>query len=173
MIPKSYLSNNVETSAKSIEKVCSSFLSIDPDTNTYDYCKPYVMISEPDDNYECQADDFSTNETYNFKVNTCSKILYKEFEYESTFVTDMNLVCDGQFKVALVATLFLFGFFVGSFVFGVLGQWFFTFKKIPPSRSQPFFEHYVVHNTIGGGVLGQKVLWKFFFRNVLGIFYAY
>ena len=122
-----------------LKKHAVFFLYTDPETNTYDYCKPYVMISEPDDNYECQAEDFSTNETYNFKVNTCSKILYKEFEYDSTFVTDMNLVCDGQFKVALVATLFLFGFFVGSFVFGVLGQWFFTFKKNSSHTVPPLF----------------------------------
>ena len=47
---------------------------INPDTNTYDYCKPYEMVSDPDHeiNFDCQADDF-LNKTYDFIVNNCSR----------------------------------------------------------------------------------------------------
>ena len=37
-------------------------------------------------------------------------------------VTDFNLVCDEQFKVALVGTIYMCGLFFGSVLFGTMGD---------------------------------------------------
>lgn len=38
------------------------------------------------------------------KCGAQDQIIYGQFEYQSTLVTDLNLVCKDQFKVALVGT---------------------------------------------------------------------
>ena len=38
------------------------------------------------------------------KCHSSDDIIYEPFEYDSTFVTEMNLVCEDQFKVSLVGT---------------------------------------------------------------------
>ena len=50
------------------------------------------------------------------------RFLYDDFEFDSSFVTDNNLVCDQQYKVALVGTIYMCGLFLGSFLFGTLGD---------------------------------------------------
>ena len=65
-----------------------------------DYCRPYNLVSNFDPNAgDCQAPDFNTSDPYDFKVENCDKILYAGFEFESTFVTDNQLICDKQFQV--------------------------------------------------------------------------
>ena len=51
-------------------------------------------------------------------------ILYQDFEFVSSFVTDNNLVCEDQYKVALIGTIYMAGFFFGSFFWGNLGDMF-------------------------------------------------
>ena len=94
----------------------------DNETEEYDYCRPY-KLKEPFDGtkFKCQAEDFTTEES-DFLVDSCDRILYQDFEFESSFVTDNNLVCDKQFQVALVGTIYMSGLFFGSFLFGTLGD---------------------------------------------------
>ena len=49
-------------------------------------------------------------------------ILYQDFEFVSSFVTDNNLVCEDQYKVALIGTIYMAGFFCGSFIWGNIGD---------------------------------------------------
>ena len=49
-------------------------------------------------------------------------ILYEDFEFVSSFVTDNNLVCEDQYKVALIGTIYMAGFFCGSFIWGNIGD---------------------------------------------------
>ena len=49
-------------------------------------------------------------------------ILYQDFEFVSSFVTDNNLVCEDQYKVALIGTIFMAGLFFGSFFWGNIGD---------------------------------------------------
>ncbi len=41
---------------------------------------------------------------------------------DSTLVTDLGLVCDEQYKVALVGSIYMLGLFFGSFLFGFLAD---------------------------------------------------
>ena len=46
------------------------------------------------------------------------RLLYEPYEYESTIVTEFNLVCDEQYKIALSGTFYMIGLLIGSFVGG-------------------------------------------------------
>ena len=65
-----------------------------------DYCSPFKLVPNfPSDHVgPCTAEDFTT-ESYDFKVEDCDQILYADFEFKNTFVTENNLVCDKQFQV--------------------------------------------------------------------------
>ena len=51
-----------------------------------------------------------------------SSVLYQDFEFDSSFVTDNNLVCKDQYKVALVGTIYMAGLFCGSIIWGTIGD---------------------------------------------------
>ena len=55
-------------------------------------------------------------------MNSLPSILYQDFEFDSSFVTDNNLVCKDQYKVALVGTIYMAGLFCGSFFWGIIGD---------------------------------------------------
>ena len=55
-------------------------------------------------------------------VGNCSKIIYDEFDMDSTFVTSLDLICDKQYMVALIASIYMAGNFFGSFIFGYMGD---------------------------------------------------
>ena len=71
------------------------------DDGEIDYCRPFNLVSnfDPDHTGNCQASDFNTSDPYDLKVENCDKFIYAGFEFESTFVTENNLLCDKQFQV--------------------------------------------------------------------------
>ena len=52
----------------------------------------------------------------------CNRIMYDEFDMDSTFVTNLDLICDKQYMVALIASIYMAGNFFGSFIFGYMGD---------------------------------------------------
>ena len=94
----------------------SELFKWDSEAESYDYCSPYKFTGNAN---ECS---FDVNSTTDFDPDSCQKILYADFPMYSTLVTDLNLVCDQQFKVALVGSLYMAGLFFGSFIFGTLGD---------------------------------------------------
>ena len=46
------------------------------------------------------------------------KILYEPYEFLTTIVTEFNLVCDQQYKIALSGTFYMIGGLIGSFIGG-------------------------------------------------------
>ena len=48
------------------------------------------------------------------RCDISEKVLYDDFEFRSTLVTDLNLVCEDQYKVALVGTAYMVGLLIGS-----------------------------------------------------------
>ena len=86
-----------------IEDPANFFETVD---GAIDYCRPFSLVSDFDANAgDCQASDFNTSDPYDFKVENCDKILYAGFEFESTFVTDNQLICDKQFQVLKLSQL--------------------------------------------------------------------
>jgi hypothetical protein len=56
------------------------------------------------DGYEqgnCVQGDFDSSTLQDFKVSNCPKVLYDDFEFTKTVVTDHNLICDEQYKVSI------------------------------------------------------------------------
>ncbi|KAK3097593.1 hypothetical protein FSP39_011253, partial [Pinctada imbricata] len=49
----------------------------------------------------------------------CSSWVYSDEDFDQTFVSEMNLVCDEKYKVSLAKTIFFGGVLVGSFGFGI------------------------------------------------------
>ncbi|XP_071956989.1 organic cation transporter-like protein [Antedon mediterranea] len=49
---------------------------------------------------------------------------YDQSQYESTIVSEFDLVCDDSYKVSLAASSYLFGFFFGSIIFGAVCDYF-------------------------------------------------
>lgn len=60
-------------------------------------------------------DDITNFEACNV-VDPNQVVLYQSFEYSSTIVTDFNLVCDEQYKVALCGTFYMVGLLIGAFL---------------------------------------------------------
>lgn len=50
--------------------------------------------------------------------HSSERIIYEEFDFESTVVTDYNLVCDDQYKVTLASTVYMLGLCIGAFAGG-------------------------------------------------------
>ncbi|XP_071957175.1 organic cation transporter protein-like [Antedon mediterranea] len=49
---------------------------------------------------------------------------YDQSQYESTIVSEFDLVCEDSYKVSLAASSFLFGYFFGSIIFGAICDYF-------------------------------------------------
>jgi len=47
---------------------------------------------------------------------------YNTFQFQETLVTQWNMVCDQEYKVALVISVYMAGFLIGSFACGWLGD---------------------------------------------------
>lgn len=87
-----------------------------------DYCRFYrpsfLVLNESD---ECPAEAFSS------RVSTeCSNklgYLYpSDFEFESTAVTEFDLVCDQGYLVALIGSIYMSGLLFGSVFLGRLAD---------------------------------------------------
>ena len=46
------------------------------------------------------------------------KYTYNKFQFDETLVTKWDLVCDQQYKVSLVISMFMIGLMVGSILWG-------------------------------------------------------
>ena len=84
------------------------------------YCKPF-KYNDPQDGGSCSDVTFDQNKTVDFKCDH-DRILYADFSMDSSLVTDLDLICDKQFQVALVGSIYMVGLFFGSFIFGYLGD---------------------------------------------------
>lgn len=80
------------------------------ESDEYDFCLPF------------QYEDGMFNQNKTTQFSFCNNIIYEEFSMSSTLVTDLGLVCSEQYKVALVGSIYMFGLFFGSFIFGSLGD---------------------------------------------------
>lgn len=91
------------------------------DEGVIDYCQPFQYIGGEDAPCRWSPESFNTSNSMNFDPDQCQNILY-DSPMESTFVTDLNLICSDQFLVALVGSIYMSGLFFGSFIFGTLGD---------------------------------------------------
>lgn len=75
--------------------------------------------------YNCS--DHSHLELYypkKHKIVHCNKWIYDETIFHSTVVTQFNLVCENAWLAAFLQAATFAGVLVGSFVFGILGDWY-------------------------------------------------
>ena len=114
-------STNATFSSINLNK--SYLFPLDEDEN-FDYCKPYAYI--PNVQNSCSIEDFDHENTMDVdnppEFVDCNRIMYNEFDMDSTFVTNLDLICDKQYMVALIASIYMAGNFFGSFIFGYMGD---------------------------------------------------
>ena len=85
------------------------------DSGEPDYCKFY----RPE--YDTSAVGNCSHERFTTDVTECSsgmKYTYNKFQFDETLVTKWDLVCDQQYKVSLVISMFMIGLMVGSILWG-------------------------------------------------------
>ena len=108
------------------------------DNGDWDYCHQFPLKEGLENSSMPCGDPNNFNTTKSFSLDQCSKIVYNDFEFESTVITQNNLVCGEQYKVStiivlniqllsvlsltyqvgLVGSLYMEGMFFGSFIFG-------------------------------------------------------
>lgn len=74
----------------------------DNETDSYDFCKRFPVKADfdPSHAFNCEEGDFDFSQKVDVKSSDCPAFLFKDdFEFENTFVTDLNLYCDQNFKV--------------------------------------------------------------------------
>ncbi len=91
----------------------------DSEADDYDYCTQFAPRPGVTPG-ACTKDDFDNGTV--LMLDDCSNIMYGDFEFTRTFVTDNDLICDKQFQVALVGSIYMSGLFFGSALFGTLGD---------------------------------------------------
>ena len=115
--------NNCESpSPKFSDYDVDIFLPYDEEEDKPDFCRYYNVAPEDvNPSGQCPLPDFQ-NETA-LECLTKNTILYPEdFEFTSNIVTDFNLVCDDQFKIALVGSIYMIGLLFSSFFAGTLAD---------------------------------------------------
>ena len=80
---------------------------MEDDEDKLDYCRPYKYIKNVEGD-PCSIDDFDQTQFDDFNTME-GKILYDDFSMDNTLVTDLNLVCNKQFQVALVGSIYMVG----------------------------------------------------------------
>lgn len=92
----------------------------DNDKEDYDYCQYFNVTTKAEPGEMC------TNTSFSEELIQCipsdTEMLYKRFEFEETVVTQFDLVCGDQYKVALVGSIYMVGLFFGSIFFGYMGD---------------------------------------------------
>ncbi len=74
----------------------ASILFSKDDNGEFDYCKPHKYVGTGDK--ICTPANF-VNESMDFDVDSCQRILYADFPMDNSLVTDLGLVCDKEFLV--------------------------------------------------------------------------
>ncbi|XP_033127759.1 organic cation transporter protein-like, partial [Anneissia japonica] len=73
---------------------------------------------------ETQCRMYTTNDNETELTNCEYGWKYDRSHYDSTIVSEFNLVCEDSYKTSLAASLYLAGFLVGSLVFGLMCDYF-------------------------------------------------
>ena len=95
-------------------------------------------------------------------IDPSQNILYQPFQYETTIVTEFNLVCDKQYKVALCGTFYMIGLWFGA----LLGS-----KPSDYFGRKPLLFFFLMLGgfaNIAGGLVSNYWLYVFF-RTLAGI----
>ena len=112
-----------------------------------DYCNNYPPVSPAQENQTCpnQQDAFDSTGQL-LKCDGASAYVYPEFEFESSLVTEIDLVCGEEYKVgkmlpricqmnfvlnqpnspckvALISSIYMSGMIAGSFIGGRTMDW--------------------------------------------------
>ena len=105
---------------------------LDPNGMTFDavgaFGRVFQLLFKSSSSY-CDFDQDQPIDFNSFEGD----ILYEDFSMDNTLVTDLNLVCNKQFQVALVGSIYMVGLFFGSFIFGYLGDKIGRKKTLGPS----------------------------------------
>lgn len=97
--------------------------SIDVNGNeVIDYCNMYPVDANSVAEGNCSLDNFILDSDTYVQCHPNQQVFWSDFEFKSNVVTEQNLICEDQFKVALVGSIYMCGLLASSFVSGTLGD---------------------------------------------------
>jgi len=85
-----------------------------------DYCKFYMPKFIDPENKTCSTTEFDMSSAVQCPKG--GKFVFRDFEFDETLVTKWGSVCGKSPPVSIVQTVYIFGLFVGSFLFGKLAD---------------------------------------------------
>ena len=117
LIPPAFrCSHPCETANATFEAFGNASLFAKNSFQEIDYCS-YLSIKDGE-GINCDVSGLERNMDFKICNPSVDRIIYDDFERESTIVTEFNLVCKDNFKVALVGTIYMVGILIGSFFMG-------------------------------------------------------
>lgn len=87
-----------------------------------DYCKMYPLKRNTSQSEVCTGDSFDISSQLQDYCKDYNDVTYAPFYMTSSIVTDFGLICDHEFMVALVGSIYMAGLFFGSYLFGMLSD---------------------------------------------------
>merc|ERR1711860_363081 len=70
----------------------------------------------------CTLQSFDLSSEAKSYCQNYDDVTYGSFAMDSTVATDFGLICDDQYKVALVGSIYMAGLFCGSYPFGYISD---------------------------------------------------
>ena len=112
---------------KTLDKVNGENLSepTNLNNNNIKCYKPILILSnqtqtpQPISNCSLLTSDLISGTEICEVTDPAKQIIYEPYEYKTTIVTEFNLVCDQQYKIALSGTFYMIGLLIGSFIGGL------------------------------------------------------
>ena len=103
------------------ELISKNLYGTNDENGKTDYCKMFPLKNTSLTGV-CEEQSFDTKSQPQVYCQNYNQVTYAPFYMSSSIVTDFGLICDHEFMVALVGSIYMAGLFFGSYLFGMLSD---------------------------------------------------